>query len=451
MTTANQFAPVWNSSGVNYTAIRADITDIASSGGSTLLDLRVNNNSRFSINKTGSVAQGPAQISTLTSTNKGLIVQGAAAQSANLQEWQNSAGGVLASVDRDGDITASTGTFTFVQLTSSIPRQSGLLFLDTGGLLNTSPNLVYDRSNLASPKLVFKASGTVTPDISLNILTTASGSTSGVQTLSFEGSAGQLFSISDVLNSGTIFSVNDISGLPLLEIDATGLVSLARFGTGIVAHTPISLGGTTASFPSIRRSGITTQFRLADNSADSAISAGSGVFSANLISNPSISGVLSVNGQLMLERSSDTQLNFVYRGNDSTTRRVAVPLTNGALLNKAGDTLTGTINVTEIINTPTGVSQTISLGSGNHQTLSLGSAAGTVAVTLTVPSASAVGSLIVTQGATIRNVTWSTSSGSIIWMGGEPVWITDNSNSSRIMAWRWDGSNMRLAVSEMSA
>lgn len=239
MTTATQFAPIWNSSGTNYTAIRANVTDVASSGGSMLMDLRLNNNSLFSVGKTGAVTQGPTQLNTLVSTNMGLIVQGAAAQSANLQEWRDVAGNTLAAVDRDGDIVAVTGAFHTVQITSTLPRQSGLLFLDNG-TLNTSSNFIHDRSNPGSPKLVFRSSGNATPDISLNVLTSASGSSSGVQTLSFEGSAGQLFSISDVLNSGTIFGVNDISGLPLLEVDATGLVSLARFGTGINAHKAVN-------------------------------------------------------------------------------------------------------------------------------------------------------------------------------------------------------------------
>jgi hypothetical protein len=47
-------------------------------------------------------------------------------------------------------------------------------------------------------------------------------------TLSYSGSAGQLFSISDDL-TGTIFSVNDISGIPSLEVNADGTVSIAEF------------------------------------------------------------------------------------------------------------------------------------------------------------------------------------------------------------------------------
>lgn len=210
----------------------------------------ITNNATVNGNLGVSVASPNAKthISTATSTNKGLIVQGAAAQSANLQEWQNSAGTILASVDKDGDISGASGTFSFLQLSSAIPRQSGLLFLDNNNLLNTSANLIYSYANLASPKLAFRASGTVTPDIAINILTTASGTTSGVQTLSFEGSAGQLFSITDVLNSGTIFSVNDISGLSLIEVDASGSVKLARFGTDVETYAALELipSGTTA-------------------------------------------------------------------------------------------------------------------------------------------------------------------------------------------------------------
>ena len=51
-------------------------------------------------------------------------------------------------------------------------------------------------------------------------------------TLSFEGTAGQLFSITNDL-SGTIFAVNDISGIPSIEVDANGKISLAHFGGNV--------------------------------------------------------------------------------------------------------------------------------------------------------------------------------------------------------------------------
>jgi hypothetical protein len=53
-------------------------------------------------------------------------------------------------------------------------------------------------------------------------------------TLSWEGSAGQLFSITNNLTSGSIFSVNDVSGIPSIDVDADGTISLAPFGGTVV-------------------------------------------------------------------------------------------------------------------------------------------------------------------------------------------------------------------------
>ena len=61
-------------------------------------------------------------------------------------------------------------------------------------------------------------------------------------TLSFEGSAGQLFSINNNLTSGSIFSVNDVSGIPSIDVNANGAVSLAPYnGNVAVGHTSPSV------------------------------------------------------------------------------------------------------------------------------------------------------------------------------------------------------------------
>ena len=57
-------------------------------------------------------------------------------------------------------------------------------------------------------------------------------------TLSFSGSAGQLFSISDSL-TGTIFSVNDVSGIPSIEVEDDGTVTLAEFGGNVLVGTNV--------------------------------------------------------------------------------------------------------------------------------------------------------------------------------------------------------------------
>lgn len=54
------------------------------------------------INETSPGAQ--LQVTTAAAATKGLIVKGASGQSANLQEWQNNSGTVLAAIDSSGDI-----------------------------------------------------------------------------------------------------------------------------------------------------------------------------------------------------------------------------------------------------------------------------------------------------------------------------------------------------------
>ena len=56
---------------------------------------------------------GVQQINTLSASTKGLIVKGSLSQNANLQEWQNSSGTVLAYVDKDGILGASSSSITY--------------------------------------------------------------------------------------------------------------------------------------------------------------------------------------------------------------------------------------------------------------------------------------------------------------------------------------------------
>lgn len=97
-------------------------------------------------------------------------------------------------------------------------------------MANTYKNIVITPNNGSAtddPKIVFSgANNTVNTDITLRVYPTSNG------TLSFEGSAGQLFSVTNDL-SGTLFSVNDISGIPSLEVDANGEVTLAEFSGNV--------------------------------------------------------------------------------------------------------------------------------------------------------------------------------------------------------------------------
>lgn len=115
----------------------------------------------------------------------------------------------------------------------------------------------------------------------------------------------------------------------------------------------------------------------------------------------------------------------------------------------AGGVILNTIirHSSEITSTPSGTTQTITLNNGNHQTLSLASSTGDVTVTLTVPSSSAAGTLIIGQhGTTPRDITWAASSGTIYWLGTEPTWNSQSTSEKTIVEWRFDGTDTYLST-----
>jgi len=86
------------------------------------------------------------------------------------------------------------------------------------------------------PQILFRGSGTTDTAIELNVLSSYQSGTGSGTAILFEGTEGQLFGITDNLSSGTIFSVSDISGLPTIEVDASGDVKLAEYGRHVYLY-----------------------------------------------------------------------------------------------------------------------------------------------------------------------------------------------------------------------
>ena len=84
--------------------------------------------------------------------------------------------------------------------------------------------------NVFVPKLTFTGSGVTDTPINLEVASSFESASSSGSALLFQGTQGQLFSITDNLSSGVIFNVSDITGLPLIEADASGDVKLGEFG-----------------------------------------------------------------------------------------------------------------------------------------------------------------------------------------------------------------------------
>ena len=121
----------------------------------------------------------------------------------------------------------------------------------------------------------------------------------------------------------------------------------------------------------------------------------------------------------------------------------------GGDLDAAGNTIHfGTTENEATIDTgPSPNTCTVSLGSENHWTIPADDADDDITATVTVPPGPCAGTIIVVQGATARDITWSPSAGSVTWLGTEPTWSSDTSKT-RIVAWRWNGSVLYLSATD---
>ena len=146
-----------------------------------------------------------------------------------------------------GDGSQLSNIVTGIAVTANTTNQNQLIpyttsFGSTTGFGATSSGLVFN------PSTTRLGIGTTNPlqnlHVAGNLLVAAGSATTQHITqkayeleggaLSWEGSAGQLFSITNNLTSGSIFSVNDVSGIPSIDVNADGTVTLAPYADGNV-------------------------------------------------------------------------------------------------------------------------------------------------------------------------------------------------------------------------
>jgi len=122
-------------------------------------------------------------------------------------------------------------------------------------------------------------------------------------TLSWEGSAGKLLSITNNLTSGSIFSVCDSSGIPSIDVDASGIIAIGPYG-GSLSNVGI---GTTNP---------TSKLHVVGNALITGIS----TVGLGSTSSPS------VNSTMSFELTNNTTLTVRVRGTDGTIRTGIVAL-----------------------------------------------------------------------------------------------------------------------------
>ena len=210
------------------------------------------NYSRLSIKATGNNYEispqvngdtaGSVIITNDTSSQEILVVKGAASQSANLQEWQDSAGTVLAEVDNAGNISGNNISFGngTTQTTASTPGGSDTnIQFNNGGSFSGESTLTwnYDTDALTVSGTTLMAGTGVILDVQ---------STGGTTLFAVEDTTETTLVVNSQ-NGQTShpFEVRDAFGLTAASIDVSGNISgnHLSFGDGTTQTTAATASG----------------------------------------------------------------------------------------------------------------------------------------------------------------------------------------------------------------
>ena len=160
----------------------------------------------------GAGAVSPLTLTASTATEKPLILKGAASQSANLQEWQDSAGTVLASISSAGSLTSAganvfgNGTGNYVQLVvrASLSNQTANIaeFRNSSGTTLSSIGPA-GRLNIGATDL-FAGVGITTPSAGTEGIRIRGSASQTANLLELQNSAGTI--IASISSAGVLFT-----------------------------------------------------------------------------------------------------------------------------------------------------------------------------------------------------------------------------------------------------
>jgi hypothetical protein len=140
---------------------------VISSIGSVSTSGSLNSSSKVRAGSTGSAYNGVLEVTATGATLVGQVIRGAASQSANLQEWQNSAGTIVANMQAGGNLKASN-VATLNSLAQLAQANSGGVFI------MARQTAAYSNPGANSAALYFR-DGTTTGTLKLVVRAGASG------------------------------------------------------------------------------------------------------------------------------------------------------------------------------------------------------------------------------------------------------------------------------------
>ena len=360
-------------------------------GGGTSEKMRIDPSGRVGIGT--SVPGARLQVGTLAETVKGLIVRGAVSQSANLQEWQDSSGTVLAGVSAGGALSIDTAITQplYVRgndlraLFSSSGDSGGISITFTGTSGRQFDILSTGAGDLGAGRLAFRDNGTGTNLLILN------GNTNAVEVpnslLVTDGANGTVkFSVGttgDVTLAGSLKNLGGganatlaRSGEHTLTLTTTGNTNVTLPTSGTLLSDASAIGGTTLTDGTVLATKLqNSASNLAAADVNINLSNTNNSFNTNLtidgmLAAPIIqSGSLIGNGNLLVTAQSTATVTVASGNtNSASSNSGAVSLTSG---NAAGTT-SNSGNLVIDAGTATGTAGTITLAGANASGLTLG-------------------------------------------------------------------------------
>ena len=280
-------AQTWNDGAATFTGIKLNVTDTASASGSLLMDLQVGGVSQFKVDKTGAVviSDGTSALTIDSSNGATTFLQTFAMtfQTSNAFTVRHGNGdpfGIRAASSGEGRLAfLSTANIKQVELTPDAANtlaQRNSTNAQTFNIYNTYTNASnYERGFM-------KWSSNV-----LEIGTEAAGTGSNRNVSIKAGS-----------NSATLSSGGSLSLTSSLWLSWSSRITMESPSFGVFRISDsnradfgrLQLGGTTSSFPAIKRNATGIDIRLADDSAYAPLAASTLLLSAVPTSDPEVAG-----------------------------------------------------------------------------------------------------------------------------------------------------------------
>jgi hypothetical protein len=283
MTTQNIFdlSDTWNAGGTTFTAIKMSVTDTASASGSLLIDLQVGGSSKFSVSKAGNIVStsvGSASAPTFTVPGSGGGMGIFARTTSILGFAVNNAERM--NLGTLGPAVRSDGYFAFSSTTDPSATPDVLLNRDAANTLaqrngtNAQAFRVYntftDASNYERGKIQW--------DSNVLKIGTEKAGTGSARALEFQTDGTTRLTIgtggTSTFGAGVLVGSNSVLGWSARSrmVSASNGV-IAIYNDTETDFGRLQFGGTTSSFPALKRDATALKVRLADDSTDAPLTA----------------------------------------------------------------------------------------------------------------------------------------------------------------------------------